>query len=211
MMRNYIVEVEAEQRLSSIAAAEDTPLDIDAAFDNLMRELTTIADLSTPKRKSGIGKGCPWWNPRVEAAVAAAKREHRSYVASSTDCRWNRYKEAKAHANKTTEAAKSSIWRRAVAATAYDQESLWKLERWARLRNWVPAEDVIIPPLRRSEDDTETHIIYDGKATLFAERFFSNPTADLNALEAITQLSSIQFALPTRVTSSDVEDIFRGT
>jgi hypothetical protein len=211
MMRKDIVEIEAEQRLSSIAAAENTPMAIDAAFDNLMRELTTIADLSTPKRKSGTGKGCPWWNPRVEAAIAAAKQEHRSYIALTTDYRWNRYKEAKAYANKTTEAAKSSSWRRAIAATAYDQKNLWKLEKWARLRSWVPAEDAIIPPLRRSEDDTETHITYDGKATLFAERFFSNPTADFNALETITQLSSSQFALPTRVTSSDVEDILRGT
>jgi hypothetical protein len=87
MMRNDIVEVEAEQRLPSIAAAEDTPMAIDAAFDNLMREFTIIADLSTPKRKSGIGKGCPWWNPWVEAAVAAAKRKHRSYIALPTDYR----------------------------------------------------------------------------------------------------------------------------
>jgi hypothetical protein len=102
MMRKDIVEVEAEQRLPSIAAAENTPMAIDAAFDNLMRELTIIADLSTPKRKSGIDKGCPWWNPRVKAAVAAAKQEHRSYIALLTDYRWNRYKKAKAHANKKT-------------------------------------------------------------------------------------------------------------
>jgi hypothetical protein len=60
IMRNDIVEVEAEQQLPSIAAAKDTLMAIDAAFDNLMREITTIADFSTPKRKSGIGKGCPW-------------------------------------------------------------------------------------------------------------------------------------------------------
>jgi hypothetical protein len=59
MMRNDIIEIKAEQRLSSIAAAEDTLIAIDAAFDNLMREFTIIADLSTPKRKFGIGKGCP--------------------------------------------------------------------------------------------------------------------------------------------------------
>jgi hypothetical protein len=59
MMRNNIVEIEAEQRLSSIAAAEDTLMAIDAAFDNLMRKFTIIADFSIPKRKYGIGKGCP--------------------------------------------------------------------------------------------------------------------------------------------------------
>jgi hypothetical protein len=59
IMRKNIVEIEAEQRLFSIAAAENTPMAIDAAFDNLMREFITIADFSTPKRKSEIGKGCP--------------------------------------------------------------------------------------------------------------------------------------------------------
>jgi hypothetical protein len=59
MMRKNIVEIKAEQRLFSIAAAENTLITINAAFDNLMQELTIIADLSTPKRKSGTGKGCP--------------------------------------------------------------------------------------------------------------------------------------------------------
>jgi hypothetical protein len=89
-----------------------------------MREFTIIADFSTFKRKSGIGKGCSWWNPRVEAAITATKREHRNYIALPTDYRWNRYKKAKAYANKTTKAAKSNNWRRAIAATAYDQKNL---------------------------------------------------------------------------------------
>jgi hypothetical protein len=60
IIRKNIVETKAEQRLPNDAAAENTPITIDAAFDSLMREFTTIADLSTPKRKSGIGKGCLW-------------------------------------------------------------------------------------------------------------------------------------------------------
>jgi hypothetical protein len=60
MMRPDIVEMEAEQRLERIAIAEATLEDIDAAFDKLIQELTTIADLSIPRRKPGIGKGCPW-------------------------------------------------------------------------------------------------------------------------------------------------------
>jgi ribulose 1,5-bisphosphate carboxylase large subunit-like protein len=89
-----------------------------------MREFTTIADFSTPKRKSGIGKGCPWWNLRVKAAVTAAKREHRSNIVLPTDYRWNHYNKAKAHVNRITKAAKSNNWRRAVATTAYDQKNL---------------------------------------------------------------------------------------
>jgi hypothetical protein len=57
-MRNNIIEIKAEKRLFSIIAAKNTLMAIDAAFNNLMREFTTTADLSTPKRKSGIGKSC---------------------------------------------------------------------------------------------------------------------------------------------------------
>jgi hypothetical protein len=59
-MRNDIIEIKAEQRLSSNSTAKDTLLAIDAAFNNPMREFIIIADLSTSKRKSGINKGCPW-------------------------------------------------------------------------------------------------------------------------------------------------------
>jgi hypothetical protein len=96
-----------------------------------------------------------------------------------------------------------------VAATAYNQKSFWKLKKWAKLRNWVPVENALIPPLRRKKDDTKTHTIYGGKATLFAKRFFPNSTANFNALEAITQLSSVQFELPTRVISNNMKDILR--
>jgi hypothetical protein len=59
MMRPDIVEVEAEQKLERIAIAKATPKGIDAAFDKLIQKLTTITDLSTPRRKPGISKGCP--------------------------------------------------------------------------------------------------------------------------------------------------------
>jgi ribosome-associated translation inhibitor RaiA len=60
MMRSDIIEIKAKQKLERIIIAEVTPEDINAAFDKLIQELTTIADLSTFRRKPGIGKGCPW-------------------------------------------------------------------------------------------------------------------------------------------------------
>jgi hypothetical protein len=58
-MRPDIVKVKAKQRLERIAIAEATPKGINAAFDELIQELTIIADLLTSRRKPGIGKGCP--------------------------------------------------------------------------------------------------------------------------------------------------------
>jgi hypothetical protein len=60
MMQPDIIEVKTEQRLERIAIAKITPEDINAAFDKLIQELTIIADLLIFRRKSGIGKGCPW-------------------------------------------------------------------------------------------------------------------------------------------------------
>jgi hypothetical protein len=59
-MRPDIVKMKAEQKLERIAIAKATPEGIDAAFNKLIQELTIIADLSTSRRKPGIGKGCPW-------------------------------------------------------------------------------------------------------------------------------------------------------
>jgi hypothetical protein len=175
MMRPDIVEVKAEQRLERIIIAEATPEDIDAAFDKLIQELTTIADLSTPRRKPGIGKGCPWWCPAVNNATTKIKRNYRSYLVASTNFRWQKYKTAVALEKSTVERAKESNWRRAIAATAHKQKDLWKLEKWARLRSWVPPESITIPPLQRCEGANNLQTIHQGKSGLLAERFFPKP------------------------------------
>jgi hypothetical protein len=94
MMRPDIVGIKVEQKLERIAIAEATPKDIDIAFDKLIQELTIIADLLTFRRKSGVGKGCPWWCPAISDAIMTAKREYRSYLAAPTNFRWQNYKTA---------------------------------------------------------------------------------------------------------------------
>jgi hypothetical protein len=46
-------------RLTRIIIADTTPEGINNAFNKLIRKLTIIADLFTPRRKPGVGKGCP--------------------------------------------------------------------------------------------------------------------------------------------------------
>jgi hypothetical protein len=58
-MQPDIVKVKAKQKLKRIAIVKATPEDIDSIFDKLIQELTIIADLSTFRRKPGIGKECP--------------------------------------------------------------------------------------------------------------------------------------------------------
>jgi hypothetical protein len=146
-MRSDIIKVKAEQRLERIAIAEATPEDINAIFDKLIQELTIIADLLTSRRKPGIGKGCPWWCLAVNDAIIKVKRDYRSYLVAFTNFRWQNYRTAVALEKSTVEKAKANSWRRAVAATAHKQKDLWKLEKWARFRSWIPPESITIPPL----------------------------------------------------------------
>jgi hypothetical protein len=108
IMQPNIVKVKAKQKLERIIIAKTTPEDIDAAFDKLIQELTTIANLSTPRRKPGIGKGCPWWCPVVNNATTKAKRDYRSYLIAPTNFKWQNYKTAVALEKSTVERAKKS-------------------------------------------------------------------------------------------------------
>jgi hypothetical protein len=146
-MRENIIGIKAKQRLTRIMIANITPESINNAFNKLIRKLTIIADLFTPRRKPGIGKGCPWWCPVVDDATARAKQKYRSYLAAPTNPRWKNYKAAVALEKRTVKEAKASSWRRAIAAIAHKQKDLWRLERWARLRSWTLPENIIIPPL----------------------------------------------------------------
>jgi hypothetical protein len=56
MIKNDIIQVEAEQRLLCIAIAKPTSDAIDKAFDKLIEELIIITDLSISRRKPGVGK-----------------------------------------------------------------------------------------------------------------------------------------------------------
>jgi hypothetical protein len=55
-MKNDIVQIEAEQRLSCIAIIKPTPNAIDKAFDKFIEELIIITDLFISRKKPEVGK-----------------------------------------------------------------------------------------------------------------------------------------------------------
>jgi hypothetical protein len=123
-MRKNIIEIKMEQKLTRIMVANITPKGINNAFNKLIKKLTIITDLFTPRRKPGVGKECPWWCPAVDDATARAKQEYGSYLAAPTNPRWKNYKAAVALEKRTVEEAKANSWRRAIAATAHKQKDL---------------------------------------------------------------------------------------
>jgi hypothetical protein len=58
IMRENIVGIKAEQKLTRIMIADITPEGINNAFNKLIRKLTIIADLFTLRRKPEVDKGC---------------------------------------------------------------------------------------------------------------------------------------------------------
>jgi hypothetical protein len=58
-MRKNIIGIKAEQKLTRIMIANNTPKGINNAFNKLIKKLTIIADLFTLRRKPEVGKGCP--------------------------------------------------------------------------------------------------------------------------------------------------------
>jgi Mg2+ and Co2+ transporter CorA len=58
-MRKNIIEIKAKQKLTRIMVANITLKGINNAFNKLIKKLTIIADLFTPRRKLKISKGRP--------------------------------------------------------------------------------------------------------------------------------------------------------
>jgi hypothetical protein len=80
------------------------------------------------------------------------------------------------------------------------------------LKSWLPPESTIIPPLRRSEEETGTQNSHNGKAELFAERFFPDLRANPEALQAARkQRPNCEFIIFQQVTMDEIEDIIRNS
>src|SRR6185437_6175647 len=80
-----------------------TPEAIDEAVDQLIRELTAIAEDITPKRGRNPPKGGPsekYWNYKVNRANKASKKARKAWERRLTPVRWEAFKEAQNAFNK---------------------------------------------------------------------------------------------------------------
>jgi hypothetical protein len=58
-MRKNSIRIKTKQKLTRIIIANITPEGINNTFNKLIKKSIIIANLFTPRRKPGIGKGCP--------------------------------------------------------------------------------------------------------------------------------------------------------
>lgn len=153
--------------------------DIDRAADQLIAQLTRIAEASAPRRLPNKGKATPWWNREVAESVKAARKAEREYRRHRSQARYIAAKQAQKQKAKAIRKAQREKWRQTVEAASTDNRLLWTLARWGRLRSHTPTTAASIPALGRTEGNP-TATTHEEKAQLLAERFFPAPEADLS-------------------------------
>ena len=211
MMNRDLVAIEAKGL--HFPGPLDSPAQIDEAVDSLTAQLTNIANISTPRRKTNYGRAEPWWDSTVTAAIQQAREARRRYAASPTEPRWRDLQRACTHQLHTIRDAKTKSWRSALQTASNDQRELWNLERWARLRSHQPPEPISLPPLRQSNDaDSPVATSHQEKATILARRFFPDSVADLSDVDLDLQDSQYQrFTIDNTVTKAEITEILQKT
>lgn len=182
---------------------------LDHATDQLIQQLQRIADVSTPQRKTGYGQGELWWNKEVDEAVVEASAAQRSYRTVASQYTWTKLQEATQKQRQVIREARTRCWRLALARASKQPKTLWKLQRWARLRSHAPQEPPTMPPLRRSEDAPQSAFTHKEKSETLAGRFFPGSEADLQDIEDTTweEASTQQrFPIEKAVTAEEIEE-----
>ena len=206
MLDKELVRAEAKLLFRHIVPV-DSMEELKQAFDWVVGSLQTLADLATPKRKVSTGKGMPWWCREVQEAATEAKRERRRYLQARCENTWQRYSEAVAKQKREIGAAQERSWYQKLEDTARDSESLWSLQRWARLRSQAPPEEHGIPALKRSEGDTQPAVTHAEKTKVLADRFFPSPPADLTDVVPDPLSLPQRFVIDKEVDELDIQII----
>ncbi|EAQ84182.1 hypothetical protein CHGG_10586 [Chaetomium globosum CBS 148.51] len=183
---------------------------LDKAFDSLVEWLTWVAKESTPRKKASCGYSSPWWTVEVQQAAREARRAERLAKETRAEYCWEELSERLKDLARTTREARTRAWRNSLqeASEAKKPDQMWSLERWARLRSFLPPEPPRLPEFKDSSGQVtaETH---DQKASALAERFFPDPPANLTDVEDQAFLGSwnpgfdvVQAVTPIEITEA---------
>ncbi|EAQ91377.1 hypothetical protein CHGG_03312 [Chaetomium globosum CBS 148.51] len=139
---------------------------------------------ATPRKKGSCGYSSPWWTAEVQQAAREARRAERLAKETRAEYCWEELGERLRDLARITREARTRAWRNNLqdASEAEKPDRIWRLERWARLRSFLPPEPPRLPAFKDSSGrvTAETH---DQKASALAERFFPDPPANLTDVE----------------------------
>lgn len=186
--------LEALQAISSSEA-------LSVAFTILSERLSFIAEASNPLAPSRdpSRKAASWWNSEVCEAVQAARRASRlAKQQPSHQPAADKLNRAK---SRVIRRAQRDSWRSSVSQASSRNKGLWDLERWARLRSYLPTSLPKLPPLTI---EGATASSFKDKATALAAKFFPQPPATTRG-----QYSQPAACLniPIEVTQEDIQAI----
>lgn len=203
-----LIEVEAKKILPPWERGRplDEPKAIDEYVDYIYSHLNRIAEAATPRRRRGKVGYTPWWTPVVGAADRATQTARRSYQTTPSPLTQQRLRDSIRYKNKVIQVAQTRSWRKAMAEASAVNEKIWRLERWARLKSFLPPSDSSLPPLHRGEWE-QLQNAHEAKAEILAEKFFPRPEADLSDLTPEAQLLAERDALVPLQSSVDEADI----
>jgi hypothetical protein len=182
------------------------------AFDDLADWLTWVAEESTPRKKANCGYSSPWWTPEVDQAMREAKRAERSAKETRMEYYREELTERLKERSRAIREAQTRAWRNRVreASEAEKPDKMWALERWARLRSFLPPE----PPRLPAFKDSSGRVVaadHGQKAEALAKRFFPNPPADLTDVQDQAFLDSWVpgFEVQQKITPAEVQEAIR--
>ena len=167
----------AEKALEPELAAPSprTRAELDAATERLCRILANIADLVAPARRARPSHRRPGWTAAVQAKHRDARTAlRRAKAAPDSEARQTQYEDRQKEFLETLRTEQRAEWREALHK-ASERNTLWPLAKWARERSGRPPQPKGTPPIQRAPGE-QAESSAEGKAELFAERFFPNVT-----------------------------------
>jgi hypothetical protein len=180
---------------------------LDETFERLVKELTRIAEASTPRRKANTGFQSPWWNAEVQEKADEVRRAERMLKEAPTVFNRAQLHRKQKRLSKAVKDAKTRTWRTTLQDATQNSTLLWKLERWARCKSFKATEPPQLPALKDQAGRLQTTFLR--KAEILADRFFPNPPADLTDIHdpGLTQPWEPKFQIDQTVTPEDIRHV----
>lgn len=203
-----LAEAEAYNRFGGPPPEVEDTAQLEALADFVINHLNQIADRAVPTGpRTGPGDRREWWTPKVVEASKMTKAARRKYAADPSRQRWEDLKEAEKSEERTISESDRERWRTALGETSWDDEKLWALERWARLRSWEPYEVPKIPDMTgEGGEPIRTH---GEKAQKLAGTFFPEGSYELGPLPGLKRKEGDPISIRTTVTPKEIENALK--
>jgi exonuclease III len=148
----------------------------------------------------------PGWTPRCSELVKEAKRACRKFHRHRTEENHRTMRDAISAKTKEIRKEKGKEFRRFVSKASESDNSFWGLTRWATKLAGLPPTIPQLPPMRRTEEESQLHFDNEAKTEILAERLFPAPIeTDLTDIPNTTYPTPVK--IEQKITEKDVREV----